>query len=418
MTKFQWLLKQLSGKLWVRTSAFGVLAVVTALAALFLKDFIPEDISQKIGADSVDSLLHIIANSMLAVTTFSLSIMVAAYSAATTHVTPRSTQLLLADNTSQNALSVFIGSFIFSVVGIIALTMGIYGESGRLVLFAVTIAVILIIVVVLIRWINYLSKLGRVTETIDKVEQEAAKSIKYLLDNPNFNASPLSGFIPDNSHHMLTSSQIGYVQHIDMEFLEEKAVEYGCYIYVQYMPGSFNDGIGPLAYTSCKLPEEKAGNLVRAFTISGDRSFTQDPRFGLIVLSEIASRALSPAVNDPGTAIDIIGTGVRVLMPWVCTKEGAQHEVRYPHVFVPRLETSELFEAIFNPIARDGAGMIEVGIHLQKALGSLAAAGGSMCQEAARKYSHQSFDRAKKSLVIEEDVARLSKYLLPPHGSN
>src|SRR5690606_34170440 len=107
MTKFQWLLKQLSGKLWVRTSAFGLLAVLTALAAIFLKGFIPEDVSRKIGADSVDNLLHIIANSMLAVTTFSLSIMVAAYAAATTNVTPRSTQLLLSDKTSQNALSVF-----------------------------------------------------------------------------------------------------------------------------------------------------------------------------------------------------------------------------------------------------------------------------------------------------------------------
>ena len=84
MTKFEWLLKQLSGKLWVRTSSYGLLAVITAFAALVLKGFIPEDIPRQIGADSVDSLLHIIANSMLAVTTFSLSIMVAAYTAATT----------------------------------------------------------------------------------------------------------------------------------------------------------------------------------------------------------------------------------------------------------------------------------------------------------------------------------------------
>jgi uncharacterized membrane protein len=36
------------------------------------------------------------------------------------------------------------------------------------------------------------------------------------------------------------------------------------------------------------------------------------PRFGLITLSEIASRALSPAVNDPGTAIQIISSHVRL----------------------------------------------------------------------------------------------------------
>lgn len=413
MTKFQWILKQLSAKLWIRTSAFGVLAVLTALAAVFLKGLIPGEISRKIGADSVDSLLHIIANSMLAVTTFSLSIMVAAYSAATNNVTPRSTQLLLADNTSQNALSVFIGSFIFSVVGIIALTIGVYGESGRLILFGVTVAIILIIVVVLIRWINYLSKLGRVTETIDKVEEEACKSVKYLLNNPNYGANPLNNFTPSGNHHAFVSAHIGYIRHIDFESLEKQAVQLGCKIYIQLMPGRFNDGITPLAYTSCKLPDEKADNLAGAFTIGGDRSFVQDPVFGLIVLSEIASRALSPAVNDPGTAIDVIGTGVRVLLPWVSAPADAQYTVKYPHIFVPRIETSELIEALYNPISRDGAGMVEVGIHVQKALGSIAAAGNAACRISAYKYSQLSYKRAQKALIVEEDVKRISGLLVP-----
>lgn len=52
--------------------------------------------------------------------------------------------------------------------------------------------------------------------------------------------------------------------------------------------------------------------IARAFLIGDERTFDDDPRFGLVVLSEIASRALSPAVNDPGTAIDIIGTFVRL----------------------------------------------------------------------------------------------------------
>jgi uncharacterized membrane protein len=42
------------------------------------------------------------------------------------------------------------------------------------------------------------------------------------------------------------------------------------------------------------------------------RYFEEDPRFGLITLSEIASRALSPAVNDPGTAIQIISSHIRL----------------------------------------------------------------------------------------------------------
>lgn len=54
----------------------------------------------------------------------------------------------------------------------------------------------------------------------------------------------------------------------------------------------------------------------QAFEIAGERRFDHDPRFSLVVRSEIAGRALSPAVNDPGTAIDIVGTLVRLFVLW------------------------------------------------------------------------------------------------------
>ncbi len=105
MSRWQWILRQFTGKLWLRASLFCIAGVVTALVALWLKKFIPSDFSRQVGADAVDSILQIIASSMLAVTTFSLSTMVAAYTAATSNATPRSTKLLLEDRTAQNALS-------------------------------------------------------------------------------------------------------------------------------------------------------------------------------------------------------------------------------------------------------------------------------------------------------------------------
>jgi uncharacterized membrane protein len=115
----------------------------------------PGDLSTKIGADSVDNILGIIASSMLTVATFSLSTMVSAYSAATSNVTPRATRLVMEDSTSQNVPATFVGSFLFSLVGIVALTTGAYGEQGRLVLFVVTIGVIALIVVTLLRSISF-----------------------------------------------------------------------------------------------------------------------------------------------------------------------------------------------------------------------------------------------------------------------
>lgn len=168
MPRWRWLLLQFSRKLWLRASFFVVAGVVSAVASLILAPYIPYDFPGKIGSDAVVDVLKIMASSMLAVTTFSLGVMVQAYSAATNNVTPRATTLIMQDHTSQNVLGTFIGSFLFSLVGIIALSTGYFDMQARLILFGVTILVVALIVITLLRWIEYLSRLGRVAEKIGR----------------------------------------------------------------------------------------------------------------------------------------------------------------------------------------------------------------------------------------------------------
>jgi uncharacterized membrane protein len=106
----------------------------------------------------------------------------------------------------------------------------------------------------------------------------------------------------------------------------------------------------------------------KAFVIGDMRYFDEDPRFGLITLSEIASRALSPAVNDPGTAIQIISSYVRLFSLWAEPLDSKKS--RENHTTALRFQNLQLkiFEDAFRPLARDGAGNIEVMIRLQKPL--------------------------------------------------
>ncbi|SQJ16012.1 Predicted membrane protein (DUF2254) [Serratia rubidaea] len=195
MSKWHWLFSQLTRKLWFRACLFALLAVISALVSIVIKPFIPASIGGMVGADAVDNILNILASSMLAVTTFSLNIMVSAYSSATTSVTPRATRLVMEDSTTQNVLATFIGSFLFSLVGIVALSMGAYGERGRVVLFVVTLLVIALIVITLLRWIQHLSLLGRVGETTSRVEEAARNALENRVNIPYMGAKrgyPLS----------------------------------------------------------------------------------------------------------------------------------------------------------------------------------------------------------------------------------
>jgi uncharacterized membrane protein len=412
-SRLQWLLLQLSRRLWVRATAFSVLGIVTALIALLVKHYIPDELPAKIGSDAVDSLLQIIATSMLSVMIFSLSTVVSAYASATSNTTPRATQLLLADSTAQNALATFLGAFLFSLVGIIVLQTGSYGDNGRVVLYAVTLAVIVIIVLTLLRWTDYVLRLGRVGPTCDRVESAATTAIRRLRASPYLSGQPREAGdvgVPDGVVSIHTDS-FGYVEHIDMQALQEAAEEADLEIYLIALPGHFAGAAQPLV-SVLRMPDEKGVEAIRkAFSIAAARSFDQDPRFGVCVLSEIASRALSPAVNDPGTAIDILSRGARMLSLWSENHPEAitvpVKPIRFPNVHVPPVELEELFDDFFIPIARDGAGLVEVGIHLQKMLQTLACLGDARYRRAAARQSAQALARAEAALSLTDDLVRV-----------
>lgn len=407
-SKLIWQISLLARQIWFRATLFCIAAIATALMAILISPYLPANLSTRIGADSVDRILGIIASSMLTVTTFSLSTMVSAFSAATSNVTPRATGLVMEDSTTQNVLATFIGSFLFSLVGIIALTTGAYGEQGRVVLFVVTIGVIALIVITLLRWIDHLSRLGRVTETTRRVEQATIDAIEKWQAAPNLGgkALPKDTAPPKDSGKLVQSDKVGYVQHVDSGALAAIADEIAIDIFVPAIPGTF---VGPgrtVAWTAKVIDDDVRAKILGCFSINDTRSFDQDPRFGASVLTEIASRALSPAVNDPGTAIDILSRTLRVLVAWRDTAAQQEKKVLYPALHVATIDVSDLFDDLYTPIARDGAGLVEVELRLQKTL-VLASDLGVEYRRNAKRHSLEALDRAEKEFHIDVDRKRL-----------
>ncbi len=414
ISKLHWQLIKFVRKIWVKVALFALLGIVTALISIYAKQFIPWEVPGAIGSKAVDGILNILASSMLAVTTFSLSIMVTAYSSAASNVTPRATRLLMEDPTTHNVLGTFIGSFLYSLVGIVALSTGAYGDGGRVLLFVTTIGIILLIVVTMLRWIEHLSHLGRVSETTDRVEQATYKAIKTRAENPYLGAMPLKNKnqIPENAVKV-SSVKVGYVQHIDMQALEEFAVKTESKIYILAIPGKFVYLKSEIVLISQSVSADQEDDIRSCFSISDQRTYDQDLRFGFCVLAEIASKALSPALNDPGTAIDVIGRAVRLFGSWIeITGKLDDYKPKYKNVLVSPLKIIDMFNDVFSPIARDGKSIFEVQIRLQKAFLALAEMGDREFKDSAKYLSERALQLSKSALLIEADqraVAEISE---------
>lgn len=407
--RIKFLLNRIGERLWVKPLLISLLSAAASLLAKLTDQIAFLHIFPDITTESLEALLGIIAASMLGISVFAVGSMVSAYSSASSTATPRSFPLVISDDVSQNALSTFIGAFIFSVVSLIALMNGFYGTTGRFLLFLITIAVFCIVIVNFLRWIDRIARLGRLGTTIDKAEKATHDAMQKKKRSPSL------GSVSKPKHDgssPIYSAEIGYVQRIDIPKLQAAAETFDLQITVQSLPGTFLSPDQPLAWVAYPehTPEEEVdpGMILNAFTIGKDRTFDEDPRFGLLVLSEIASRALSPAVNDPGTAIDIIDSLVRLFTSWSRTEKREQNEEpAFDRVIVPDISLDDMFDDAFNAIARDGAGNLEIAVRLQKAFKSLSSLDNETMAEVSRDHAHLAFRYAEEALSLPEEIQML-----------
>tara|TARA_R110000796_G_scaffold8843_45_gene29705 strand:+ start:21315 stop:22592 length:1278 start_codon:yes stop_codon:yes gene_type:complete len=401
-------ISRLPEKIWFRAMLFSVGAIAAAAAAEWVGPMIPYEADLELASGSVGDILTILASSMLAVIAFSVSIMVSAYGSATNTATPRTIALMLADDRSQNALSTFLGTFLFSIVGIIGLSAGYYDDRGRVILFFATIAVIVIITGTLINWIQQLSTFGRMNDLIGRVEQATSKALRWHGEHP-FLATQPPVEIPEKARPVRCDIASGVVTSVDMKRLEETAEKHGVTVYLAIHPGKLVYPARPLLYLSGGDADAVDPQPFRdAILVEHDRSFAQDPRFGLVVLSEIASRALSPAVNDPGTAISVLDSGLRCFEVYAQACSSPE-EPRYVRVHGPEIDMADLFTDFFIKIARDGAGIVEVQQRIQLCLLALARSWPDIFSAAASDASRNALARALEAIVYKPDIKDLKE---------
>lgn len=402
---------QLRERLWVKPLGY-CLAAIGAVFSAWLADRIDHGlIVPLITSETIEKLLTIISSTMLAVATFAVGSLVSAYASASGSATPRAFALVVADGPSQTSLSSFIGAFIFSIVAIIAVRTDLYQPTGLFVLFVLTLIIFAWVIGTFVRWVDNIARLGRVGNTIEKAEAAACSMIEARCAQPFLGGRPADPDAP-LSGRVIHAPDIGYICYIDMKRLQEVAEQADAEIEILALPGSFmapDRTLAIAARSGGTVDDETAAAIAGAVVIGNKRTFEEDPRFGVVVLSEIAARALSPGVNDPGTAITIIDSIVRLLTRWAgCPSAAELSKPKFDRVRIPELRTEDLFDDAFTAIARDGSGVVEIGIRLQSAFRSLASLGNAQMRTEARRHAQLSLRRFETGLTLESDLVRVA----------
>lgn len=402
--------QKLATKLWLRPTLSGLFAVTMAALAYWLGQRYDDVFSFDISEDSLLMLLGIFTSSMLSVATFTVSAIVTAASSASNSTTPRASQYVLNDNISQLVLSAFIGAFIYSLVGVFSLKTLHYGPTGRFVLFVGLLVFVLLVLFALINWIDHAIKLGRQGTIVGKLYDATVATLRPEIVG-TFGAKTWQGGIPLQGQAVYPM-KVGYVTAIHIQALQQAAERSDTQIIISTRPGEVAETTTPIAYiTPASNADEALLTCIHnALVIDSKRQPFMDLRHNLLNLTETADRALSPGINDPGTAIHIMNIQMDLLLQWANARALPQcTEVQYDRLSLPSITAEELVNDCFTPIARDGAGTIEVGIRLQKVLQVLVRAGQPELTLAAKNMSATALELAEQRLVANEHKAKIAK---------
>jgi uncharacterized membrane protein len=263
--------------------------------------------------DDARNLLIGIASTMVTVIALVLGLTVVALQLASTQFSPRLLRNFLRDRVNQVVLSVFVATFTYSSAGLYTVGIAAGERTNSYPRAAVTGALVLLFasMVMLIFFVHHLAHSIQVDEIMRRVETSTLHVIGHSLPTGDLAGGAVSP--PPDHAWPVPADRSGYVQTLHPEVLLPLAVEVGLVASVVPMVGEHVVEGAPILYVwsldggEPRVPPEVVAGLTSdAIRVGFERTLEQDVALGVRQLADIASKALSPAINDPYTAVQAL----------------------------------------------------------------------------------------------------------------
>ena len=322
-------------------------------------------------------ILSAIATSIMTVVSIVFAILLMTLTLASTQFSPRILVSFVRDRGTQWTLGVFLGTFSYCMA---ALPAARSLPIAFVPVLTVTGAMLLALVAVgwLIFFIHHISQAISVNHIVDRIARETELVIDELMPRPRTRFEPMSRVPMDDTGQTEILNQLsGYVRFVDVNQLLYLAKSWRIRIRVERGVGQFVPAGVPLLHVSRedRINPVRTAELLGAFDIGPTRTLQQDVEFGVIQIVDIALRAISPAVNDPSTAISCIDQLSRVLIRWLGRAQPASVLFDPPHVprvFVPWISVDGMLDTAFEQIRHYAANDAAVSLRLLRAIGDIA----------------------------------------------
>jgi uncharacterized membrane protein len=260
---------------------------------------------------SARAVLSTIAGATITVAAIVFSITALTVQLASSQYSPRILGVLFRDTFQQLVIGVVTGTFVFSLLVLASVRLPLEGDQEVSPSAATTFAIVMAVVSMLaiVAFLSHVLQRIRIDTIVRRIADSTTHEFRRLLPErleSTEKQSLAADALGEADSTTVRSRRSGWVVDIDDLALLE-AVEESGVVRLDVEVGEFVYNGTVLATIWRPSPGLDAESAVRgAIGLGIHRRIEGDPGFGLRLLADIALRALSPGINDPATAVDVV----------------------------------------------------------------------------------------------------------------
>lgn len=289
----------LTNSLWFLPSA-SVLAAMLAVRCLHSieeshhwgMDFEP---------DVARTVLSTLASTLFTFIVFVSSALLVAVQLASAQLTPRIIAIVFRDPVTKFALTLFVFVFTFSLAVLVRTTDSVPAITTRVASYGSVVS--LCVFLYLIDHVGKALRPSGALRAIALLGRGVIESVYPRQLNAPRQLPPQTSNVSGEPALTVSSNREGVVLAIDVEGLVSIASRAECVIELVPQVGDFVAVGDPLFRVFGQHASLSADSLRQSIAVGQERTLEQDPALAFRMIVDIASKALSPAINDPTTAV-------------------------------------------------------------------------------------------------------------------
>jgi uncharacterized membrane protein len=290
----------ITNSVWI----FPVLAMVAAIVAVRLLHGIEGALGWESGLDpeTARAVLGTMAASMFTFVVFVSSALLIAVQLASTQLSPRIIAIVFRDPVTKLSLTLFVFTFTFTLAVMVRIK-----SSAPLLTTQIAAYGCLASLAAFIYLIDHVGKALRPSGALWAVARLGRKVIESVyprrLSESKKPTLPPADVLEEQPKRTITTNRDGVVLAFDIRGLVSLAQRVDCVLEMVPQVGDFvavGDPLFRIFQGGDTLPEDVFRQSV---AVGQERTFEQDPAYAFRIIVDIASKGLSPAINDPTTAV-------------------------------------------------------------------------------------------------------------------